>query len=150
MSVPRIDLLDKINARIAEVEAQFEESDRVKDMREAIRLHRDGENQEEFTRRLQEWHSEIGEGLADGRFKLTASGRLANDAPRKPSRGKSNRYWDWSLDQLEQQLQQYEGYFQGDLQPLRAARDLLEMSNDERVQISPADYQKLLSHRRNY
>jgi hypothetical protein len=150
MSVPRIDLLAKINDRIAEVEKQFESSDRVRDMREAIRLHRDGENREEFAKRMQEWHAQIAEGLADGVFKLTASGRLPSDAPRKPSRGKSNRYWDWSLDQLDRQLEQYEGYFQNDLQPLKAARDLLEMSNDERVQITAADYQKLLSHRRNY
>lgn len=152
LSVKRADLQKKLQARIDELNKQYEENG-LSGLREAIRIAEKGETPDDYRSRMVNYHRQVADGLDEGTITLSESGRLSGDVPERPKKDRlaSLRFgygWDWgrmSLEQLQGQLRQHDQRHEENVRPLQAALDLLDMSSDAKVQIDSADYHKLLS-----
>lgn len=99
------------------------------------------------------YHRLIAEGIENGDYFYdngrikpvkTDRGRTAGKPlPDRPDSKQVNRYGN--RGEIEQNLQWLENYRERDLEPVRAAISILNLSDDETITIEGSDYDRLLS-----
>lgn len=145
LTVDRQKLITQLTNKRAEIIADYE-TNRVK-----LQAQLDG-----LATSIDGWttyHQEVIDGLANGSYKYTESGKLSvtdrrHTLPVKPSTTTQRGRWGGTRSDLERALEYLveDGYYwKTDVEPYTAALALLDLSDDEKIEINGSDYQGLLS-----
>lgn len=159
LTLKKDDLLKKLDDRIQEIETYFDAE--AKKLQDVLDLR--GKVNNTATAHAG-WYKQVAEGIADGSIKVQDSGKLKGAPPKPGSKayqtdvagmvdGETDpdlkrRAERWSYHGDDQILSVMEGIQddkQAALKEVNTARDMIEMSTNETVEVNTADYQKLLS-----
>lgn len=159
LTLKKDDLLKKLDDRIQEINNYFDAE--VKKLQDVLDLRAKVNN---TATAHSDWYKQVAEGIADGSIKVSDSGKLKGAPPKPGSKAYQTdvsglvdeeidptlkqRAERWSYHGDEQLLSVMRGTEeekQDALKEVNTARDMIEMSTNETVEVNTADYQKLLS-----
>lgn len=155
LNINKADLIAKLEERIEEISAPYDEFfDVVDDYMSKILSSSDHRT------KLAEWHAKIAAGLESGDIEISTKNRLIGAPPRPTETAYINiiittpegrnygstRYpYRCDMDDLKHIKSSQEKVRDSLIQPIQSALSLLEMSAEDVVTINAADYHGLLS-----
>lgn len=160
ITVNRAQLVKKLKDHRDKVTSEFENGRKYTLLKNAL-TQLDEQTEEQHLASWVTYYQEIAQGLQEGTITLSANGtaRLSGDVPEKPKRNSvqlKGYYADgyyvrrssefWTRDEIVNSMHRMENdYLHPKVKNLDSALELLEMSSQAKVEISSADYHKLLS-----
>lgn len=158
LNLPKSELIARLEARKAVIEAEY--ADAEKSVAEELERREGAINDAEAHA---QWYEGIAEGLRDGTYDLSDTGKLratrrGDRIPPKPGskgssvhtmrgiRGSEPPFAYYDEDQLKQKVEvQWPAALKQEVEPIDTAIDLLKLATDEVVEVNSDNYSGLLN-----